>query len=77
MGGVTRSCLQGQRDDALHVGVSDLSWCAGSRFIKKPVEASLEKSPAPFADALATEPHFGAYVVVGAASGAGENDPGT
>ena len=70
-------CLQGQRVKAFHVGVSDLSGCSLSRFIKESVEAFVEKSMAPFADALATESHLGAYVVVGVALGAGKYNTGT
>ena len=48
-----------------------------SRRGKESVEAFVEKSTAPFTDALATEPHLDTDVVVGIALGAGEYEPGT
>lgn len=76
-GGVSGARLQGQPDHALRVGVSDLSGRARSRFITEAVKASVEKSTPPFADALAAEPHLGAYLAVGKALCAGEYDAGT
>ena len=53
------------QNNALRVSVRDLSECAKCRHLKKPAQGSVEKSPAPFADALATKSH----------SGSGEYEP--
>ena len=53
-------CIRDQRDNVMRVRVCDLSGRGGSRLRKKPTWGPVEKSTAPFADALVLKSQLGA-----------------
>ena len=73
--GVGRLALQRLHDDALDLGVVDLARDARPRLVEQPVETTLDKTLAPFADGLRRHPLVRRHRLVAQARGAAEHDP--
>ena len=70
-----RLALQRPHDDALDHGIVDLTRHPRPRLVAQPVEATLDKAPAPLADCLHGHPLARRHHLVAQARGAGQHDP--
>jgi hypothetical protein len=75
VGGSGRPALQRLHDDIFDLGIVNRARRAWPRFVEQPVEAALDKAPAPRADGLHRHPLACRNRLIAQARGATQHDP--